>query len=97
MRATRKPRRESVLTGMGIVDRVARFVIILPLVWNVRDEERQCHELDDDALLERLEPLLAGGGAVLDHHVADLYPPEWFDLVVVLRMYSRVPMGDGGI
>ena len=30
------------------------------------------------------------GGFVLEHHVSDLFPERWFDLVVVLRCNNTV-------
>jgi adenylate kinase len=41
----------------------------------------------DPQLLDQLEPLVSGGGVVLDWHTCDVYPERWADLVVVLRCH----------
>ncbi|KAJ1454018.1 AAA domain-containing protein [Pelagophyceae sp. CCMP2097] len=54
------------------------------------DAERDCHVLDEDALLDALEPRMAIGGCVVDYHAAELFPERWFDLVLVLRTKTEV-------
>jgi adenylate kinase len=59
------------------------------------DEEYQCHELDEDPLLDLLEEKQKAGGLILEHHVTDIFPERWFDLVLVLRtdntrLYDRL-------
>ena len=54
------------------------------------DEEFECHVLDEDGVCDALEPVLAAGGAVVDHHGCDWFPERWFDLVVVLRADNGV-------
>ncbi|KAI9462195.1 P-loop containing nucleoside triphosphate hydrolase protein [Boletus coccyginus] len=49
------------------------------------DEEWQSYNVDEDKLLDQLEPLVSEGGVVLDWHTCDIYPERWADLVVVLR------------
>jgi adenylate kinase len=49
------------------------------------DEERQCHELEEDPLLDDLEPQVAAGGLIVDYHVTDFFPERFFDVVFVLR------------
>nr|ACO10533.1 Adenylate kinase isoenzyme 6 [Caligus rogercresseyi] len=49
------------------------------------DEKYQCHELDEDPLLDSLEAHAAKGGLLIDHHIPDLYPERFFDAVFVLR------------
>ncbi|BFZ61326.1 factor activating pos9 [Saitoella coloradoensis] len=41
--------------------------------------------VDEDKLLDHLEPLVATGGLILDWHTCDIFPKSWIDLVVVLR------------
>jgi len=68
------------------------------------DSEYESHELDEDRLLDLLEEKVGkgDGGFVLEHHVPDLFPERWFDLVLVLRcnntvLYDRlVDRGYGG-
>ena len=61
------------------------------------DEEYQSHELEEDALLDLLEEEVgkSKGGYLVEHHVTDLFPERWFDLVMVLRcdntqLYDRL-------
>jgi adenylate kinase len=49
------------------------------------DEEFDSLILDEDKLLDCMEPLLAEGGCVVDFHSCELFPERWFDLVLVLR------------
>jgi len=62
------------------------------------DSELQTQILDEDALLDILEPLVTGscsseeqeGGRILDYHSCELFPQRWFDLVLVLRADTHV-------
>jgi len=50
------------------------------------DEARQCHILDEDALLDAMEGKVGRrGGFVVEYHACDFFPERWFDLVLVLR------------
>ncbi|KAF8912806.1 AAA domain-containing protein [Gymnopilus junonius] len=49
------------------------------------DEEWQTYTIDEDRLLDELEPLAAEGGLILDWHTCEVFPERWADLVVVLR------------
>ncbi|KAH7883722.1 P-loop containing nucleoside triphosphate hydrolase protein [Phlebopus sp. FC_14] len=49
------------------------------------DEEWQSYMVDEDKLLDELEPLASEGGIILDWHTCDMFPERWADLVVVLR------------
>lgn len=49
------------------------------------DEEWQSYTVDDDKLLDELEPLADQGGLILDWHTCDIFPERWIDLVIVLR------------
>lgn len=50
-----------------------------------RDEARDLDIVDEDKMLDALEPLLETGGVILDWHVCDVFPERLIDLVVVLR------------
>ena len=50
------------------------------------DEARQCQVLDEDCVLDAMEPDLGRGGFVVDYHACELFPERWFDLVLVLRV-----------
>jgi broad-specificity NMP kinase len=54
------------------------------------DTEYDCLILDEDKLCDALEPRLAVGGKVVDHHCSDFYPERWFDVVVVLQTDNTV-------
>ncbi|XP_059097384.1 adenylate kinase isoenzyme 6-like [Tigriopus californicus] len=49
------------------------------------DSELECHELEEDPLLDELEDLIGAGGIIVDHHVTDFFPERYFDIVFVLR------------
>lgn len=49
------------------------------------DEEWQSYTVDEDKLLDELEPIVSAGGVILDWHTCDIFPERWADLVVVLR------------
>ncbi|KAF7306739.1 Adenylate kinase isoenzyme 6-like protein [Mycena indigotica] len=49
------------------------------------DEEWQSYTVDEDKLLDELEPIVSKGGVILDWHTCEAYPERWPDLVVVLR------------
>ena len=64
------------------------------------DEAYQSHELNEDKLLDLLEEVQKPGGLILEHHVTDLFPERWFDIVFVLRtnntqLYDRLAAGRG--
>ena len=40
--------------------------------------------LDEDKVVDALEPMLAAGGAGVDHHGSDFFPERFFDLILVL-------------
>ncbi|KAF8307696.1 P-loop containing nucleoside triphosphate hydrolase protein [Clavulina sp. PMI_390] len=49
------------------------------------DQEWQSYIVDEDKVIDELEPLAAAGGLILDWHTCDAYPERWVDLVVVLQ------------
>jgi adenylate kinase len=55
-----------------------------------KDEEFDSLILDDDKLLDTMEPMLAGGGCIVDFHSAELFPERWFELVLVLRAETTI-------
>ncbi|KAI5792219.1 AAA domain-containing protein [Pyronema domesticum] len=54
------------------------------------DEALQTWVVDEDRLLDEIEPQLEQGGNVIDWHVCDLFPERLIDLVVVLRCENGV-------
>jgi adenylate kinase len=60
-----------------------------------RDEDLDTNILDEDKLLDILEPIFdeaaaEGQGVVADFHVCEIFPERWFDLVLVLRSSTDV-------
>eukprot|EP00527_Entomoneis_sp_CCMP2396_P003347 CAMPEP_0198147478 /NCGR_PEP_ID=MMETSP1443-20131203/35965_1 /TAXON_ID=186043 /ORGANISM="Entomoneis sp., Strain CCMP2396" /LENGTH=176 /DNA_ID=CAMNT_0043811833 /DNA_START=196 /DNA_END=723 /DNA_ORIENTATION=+ len=60
-----------------------------------RDESLETNILDEDKLLDLMEPMMQeaeeeGVGCVVDFHVCDIFPERWFDLVLVLRARTEV-------
>lgn len=53
------------------------------------DESRDTSVVDDDKLLDYLEPILENGGAVVDWHCCEIFPERLIDLVVVLRTDNK--------
>ncbi|ODQ67008.1 P-loop containing nucleoside triphosphate hydrolase protein [Nadsonia fulvescens var. elongata DSM 6958] len=49
------------------------------------DDERKAIIVDDEKLVDEIEPQLEVGGMIIDWHVCDVFPEELIDLVVVLR------------
>lgn len=54
------------------------------------DEARKSYIVDEDRLLDELEPLLRKGGSIVDWHVNDVFPERLIDLVVVLRCDNAI-------
>jgi len=54
------------------------------------DEELECHNLDEDRLLDELEERLKNGGVILEYHACELFPERWFDAVFVLRTDNKM-------
>ncbi|KAJ1913861.1 factor activating pos9, partial [Mycoemilia scoparia] len=53
------------------------------------DEEFDTYILNEDKLLDEMEPMMAEGGKIVDFHSCDIFPERWFDLVVVLRADNK--------
>jgi adenylate kinase len=61
--------------------------------WDGRDETLDSYILDEDKLLDLMEPMIeeaAAVGVVADYHSVEFFPERWFDLVVVLRTNTNV-------
>eukprot|EP00522_Entomoneis_paludosa_P006036 CAMPEP_0172440932 /NCGR_PEP_ID=MMETSP1065-20121228/1548_1 /TAXON_ID=265537 /ORGANISM="Amphiprora paludosa, Strain CCMP125" /LENGTH=199 /DNA_ID=CAMNT_0013190053 /DNA_START=147 /DNA_END=746 /DNA_ORIENTATION=+ len=60
-----------------------------------RDESLETNILDEDKLLDAMEPMIQdaeeeGVGCVVDFHVCEIFPERWFDLVLVLRTDTEI-------
>jgi broad-specificity NMP kinase len=63
-------------------------------------KDKSCHEgwddelktwiVDEDKLLDEIEPQLEEGGNIIDWHVCEVFPERLIDLVVVLRVDSQL-------
>ncbi|KAI5850909.1 AAA domain-containing protein [Tricharina praecox] len=54
------------------------------------DDELQTWIVDEDKLLDEIEPQLELGGNIIDWHVCEVFPERLVDLVVVLRVDSQL-------
>lgn len=54
------------------------------------DEEFQCPILDEDKLLDHLEPIMAEGGNIVEYHGCDFFPERWFQSVFVVRCSNTI-------
>jgi adenylate kinase len=54
------------------------------------DEALDTYILDEDKLLDLMEPILAEGGCVVDFHSPEIFPERWFELVLVLRTDTEI-------
>ncbi|CAL9730906.1 adenylate kinase isoenzyme 6 homolog Fap7p [Monosporozyma unispora] len=54
------------------------------------DKDRKSHIVDEDKLLDELEPLLHEGKSIIDWHVNDVFPERLIDLVVVFRCDNSI-------
>ena len=60
-----------------------------------RDNDLDTNILDEDKLLDLMEPMMEQAaeentGVVVDFHVCEMFPERWFDLVLVLRARTDV-------
>lgn len=60
-----------------------------------KDEEFDTYIIDDDKVCDLLEPMIEKGGNIMDFHSVDLFPEDWFELILVLRadtetLYDRL-------
>ncbi|GKT32557.1 Adenylate kinase isoenzyme 6 like protein [Aduncisulcus paluster] len=53
-----------------------------------RDEELDTFVLDEDPLLDFMEPMMSKGGIIVDHHDPVIFPERWFELIYVIRCDS---------
>ncbi|EDW61813.1 adenylate kinase isoenzyme 6 homolog [Drosophila virilis] len=59
------------------------------------DKEYDCPILDEDKLMDYLEPLMAKGGNIVEYHGCDFFPERWFQAVFVVKcpnetLYDRL-------
>ena len=54
------------------------------------DDEHDCHIIDEDMVLDDMEPTMVSGGVVVEYHSSDFFPERWFALVIVLRTDNTI-------
>ncbi|XP_011494333.1 PREDICTED: adenylate kinase isoenzyme 6 [Ceratosolen solmsi marchali] len=54
------------------------------------DQNYQCQILNEDKLLDLMEPMMCEGGKIVDYHGVDFFPERWFDIVFVLRTNNTI-------
>ena len=54
------------------------------------DSTYNSYILDEDKILDELEPYMSKGGVIVDHHGCDFFPQRWFDLIVVLTVDNTI-------
>ncbi|KAI4723267.1 P-loop containing nucleoside triphosphate hydrolase protein [Aureobasidium sp. EXF-10727] len=54
------------------------------------DDELNSVIVDEDKLLDAIEPDLEAGGQIIDWHACDMFPQSLIDLVVVVRCNSTI-------
>lgn len=54
------------------------------------DDELKCPIIDEDGILDHLEPLMTDGGNILDYHSCDFFPERWIDVIFVVRCDNTI-------
>lgn len=54
------------------------------------DDEHDALLLDEDKVVDALDPILAAGGVVVDYHGSDFFPARFFDRILVLTADTAV-------
>ncbi|XP_055683089.1 adenylate kinase isoenzyme 6 homolog [Lutzomyia longipalpis] len=54
------------------------------------DKVLECPILDEDALLDHLEPIMEKEGNILEYHACEMFPERWFHLVFVVRCCNTI-------
>ena len=50
-----------------------------------RDEDFDTYIVDEDKLVDVMDPMMEKGGNIVDYHSGEFFPERWFDLILVLR------------
>jgi adenylate kinase len=50
-----------------------------------KDEEFDSYILDEEKLCDELQEIISLGGCLVDFHSPEIFPEDWFDLILVLR------------
>lgn len=91
MRATGKSSHcESLAEATGLTHLSVNQVVKEKACHEGYDDELQTWIVDEDKLLDEIEPQLELGGNIIDWHVCEVFPERLVDLVVVLRVDSQL-------
>ncbi|EDV26894.1 uncharacterized protein TRIADDRAFT_22704 [Trichoplax adhaerens] len=54
------------------------------------DAKYNCHIIDEDKVVDKLEQVVPAGGYIIDYHGCDFFPERWFDAVFVLKTDNTI-------
>ncbi|XP_065215503.1 adenylate kinase isoenzyme 6 [Planococcus citri] len=54
------------------------------------DEELNCPIIDEDKVIDELDPVVESGGKIIEYHGCDFFPERWFDKVFVVRANNTI-------
>lgn len=58
------------------------------------DEEYDCPILDEEKLMDYMEPLMQKGGNIVEYHGCDFFPERWFQAVFVVTCPNNTILYD---
>ncbi|XKL65699.1 hypothetical protein PGB90_009119 [Kerria lacca] len=54
------------------------------------DEQFNCPIIDEDKIIDELDPVVEMGGKIVEYHGCDFFPERWFDGIFVLRTNNTI-------
>ncbi|XP_050327104.1 adenylate kinase isoenzyme 6 homolog [Bactrocera neohumeralis] len=54
------------------------------------DDEYDCPILDEDKLMDYMEPFMQQGGNIVEYHGCDFFPERWFEAVFVVTCSNTI-------
>ncbi|XP_055389581.1 adenylate kinase isoenzyme 6 homolog isoform X2 [Condylostylus longicornis] len=54
------------------------------------DEDYECPVIDEEKLLDYLEPIITRGGNIIEYHGCDFFPERFFDIIYVIRCNNTI-------
>ncbi|GAB0096026.1 Adenylate kinase isoenzyme 6 homolog [Sergentomyia squamirostris] len=54
------------------------------------DKVLDCPILDEDKIMDHLEPEMEKGGNIVEYHACEMFPERWFDLIFVIRCSNTI-------
>ena len=55
-----------------------------------KDQVYDSFIIDEDAVVDELDPIMEKGGNIVDHHGCDFFPESWFDLILCLTTDNSI-------